>query len=304
MRVTDLIPRLILIFITLPFVPLPAQTGLSIPRPIIHLEGETVRIEYDLVQTAPSDLFTIRLEIKDSLGNTIDAQSLEGDIGKHISGGESKAILWDLEKDEIFLDEEIFFQVLALPEQQLMAGGNQPEADDVEMDKADELSTQPREDELAGYEETSASVQSEWSRAGLVLQSLALPGLGLSRVHGKPHWIRGAVGYGCIAGSVYMNRRAAESYDAYRSVSRLSDVDPSFRKATNQDLASEILAYTAIGIWAADLVWTLAGTSNLNTSSAISRTGGFSVRTAVQSFMWSGNGSSTPVPSLTIRYQF
>jgi len=51
---------------------------------------------------------------------------------------------------------------------------------------------------------------------GLILSSTILPGAGLTRVHsGKPYWIIGIAGYGCIAASVLINKKAVSSYNAY-----------------------------------------------------------------------------------------
>ena len=91
-------------------------------------------------------------------------------------------------------------------------------------------------------------------RTGIILQSLALPGLGLSRMTGKPHWLRGVAGYGCIAGSIILNRQAISTYDDIDDLEDYDDKNELFQKSLNRDNISEVLAYAAIGIWV-DIGW-------------------------------------------------
>ena len=122
-----------------------------------------------------------------------------------------------------------------------------------------------------------------------MLQSLLFPGLGLSRINrGKPHWIKGVVAYGSVAGSIYLNRKAVNSFEDYRNAGSLDEVDPAYNNAVKQDAVSEALAYAAIGIWAADMVWTLLGSRQL--------TGGLSLGTGFETV------SQTPL--IALRYKF
>jgi len=101
-------------------------------------------------------------------------------------------------------------------------------------------------------------------RSSLILQSLAFPGLGLSRLSGKPHWIRGVAGYGCIAGSVILNRMAISTYSDYQDPGSAERAGSLLEQAVRQDNISEALAFAALGIWISDIVWTLVGTSGMN----------------------------------------
>jgi len=123
------------------------------------------------------------------------------------------------------------------------------------------------EDEVKAKEDLTSPVQSEvkqFSRTGLILQSLAFPGLGLSRYKGSPHWIRGALGYGCLAGSVIMNRAALATYGDIMDQPGFDAKDVLYQDALKLDGISEVLAYTAIAIWVSDLVWTIVGTSDMD----------------------------------------
>ncbi len=171
-------------------------------------------------------------------------------------------------------------------------------ADDPPVTEETMVENEPQSKEDAKpADESHSSVNKSFNRSAIILQSVALPGLGLSRVNpGKPHWIRGVVGYGCIAGSLYFNNKAASSYEDYKNSSRLEDVDDLYNKAVQQDVISEVLAYTAIGIWVVDLVWTFLVTSDLNLNQPSANHKGFSVGTTVEPV------SSAPL--IALRYKF
>jgi hypothetical protein len=136
----------------------------------------------------------------------------------------------------------------------------------------------------------------EFNRTGIIIQSLALPGLGLSRVTGKPHWIRGVAGYGCVAGAIVLNRMAINDFNTIKDLENVRDVNDAFDRSVRRDQISEVMAYTAVGIWAADLVWTILGTADLKQNPFSSETAGFAVK-----------GNLDPlscVPMISIRYQF
>ncbi|MFO7670821.1 MAG: hypothetical protein R6W31_14280 [Bacteroidales bacterium] len=218
-----------------------AQNSIEIPAPTIELKGNKIHITYDILNSQPSEIFNIQLEIQNEEGAPINAKAFYGDIGGNVSGGTKKSIIWDLEADNIFLNAEIFINIYAekviLPTQ----------------------STQ-------GYKRTS-----------LILQSVAFPGLGLTKVKGKPHWIKGLAAYGCLGGAIALNRMAISSYDDFLAAETVDDANALYTKASRQDVISESLAFVAIGIWVTDLVWTIIGTSNDHQK--ISFNGGYSAMT-------------------------
>ncbi|UCG27928.1 MAG: hypothetical protein JSV24_00810, partial [Bacteroidales bacterium] len=103
----------------------------------------------------------------------------------------------------------------------------------------------------------------DFSRAGIVIQSLAVPGLGLSRATGDPHWLRGVAGYGCIAGSIVLNHQAVNTFNTIGGLDNVDEIKKAFDKSVQQDKISEVLACAALGIWVTDIIWTIAGTSGL-----------------------------------------
>ena len=235
------------VFFSFPFTGLRGQVNSSaeVSEPRLELQGNSVHIYYDISGSQPSETFTITVVVEDEQGNAIRASSLEGDVGKKISGGSNKHIIWNYEEDNVFLNAEIEIRVNASVEK-------------------------PRE--------TPKESPGEAGRAGIILQSVALPGLGLTKVTGKPHWIKGVAGYGCIAGSVVMNRMAISTYNSISDLETDVAITEAYDKSVQQDQVSEILAYAAIGIWVTEFVWTLVGTSHMKKSSSLAASKGISLK--------------------------
>jgi hypothetical protein len=249
-----------------------AQTPIQISDPKLELKGNIIHISYNILNSKTSEKYSVSIEITDSAGNKINAKAFAGDIGDYVSGGNTKHVTWNLEADSIFMDAEIFIKIYAkavhLPEPVI---------------------TEKEED-------TAEIVPISFNRTGIIFQSLAFPGLGLSRMTGKPHWIRGAAGYGCIAGSIYFNRKAVSTYEDYKNQITVEDAQNLYDASANQDAISEALAYTAIAIWVADFIWTMVGTSELKKKSSTSDTSGFSFGSSFEPL------SNRPL--IAIRYSF
>ncbi len=85
-------------------------------------------------------------------------------------------------------------------------------------------------------------------------------------------------GYGCIAGSVVLNQKAIDTYNKeFLKAYEPEEADRLLKKSISQDNLSEILAYTAIGIWAIDIVWTIIGSSGLTEDMSRRKNRGLSI---------------------------
>ena len=255
-----------------------AQKSITVSDPRLELKGSKLLINYDILNSNLKDKFFVGLEIKDIDGNLLNTRALSGDIGEGITGGNNKLIIWDLNADKIFMDSDILVDIyvrpLSVDEPSILNNSGETE-----------LSNSERNTEVKGF-----------SRSSIMLQSLVLPGLGLSRVTGKPHWIRGVAGYCCIGGSIYLNRKAIATYENFRSATEPQDAETLFSTSTTQDMVSEVLAYAAIGIWVSDIIWTLLGTSDLNKEGLNSQSRGFSIKTSLDCY--------TEAPLIGICYRF
>jgi hypothetical protein len=175
-------------------------------------------INYNLLKAKSGVLYEITLEITGSGGNKIPAKSLTGDIGSNISGGFNKQIIWDYNSDGIVLRDNIFIELFAIP-----VGGELTESN-MGMGKS-------------------------------VLLSALVPGLGIEK--GKPYWLIGIAAYGSIGYSVFLNKRAVDSYTKYKQSLDEATNDELLQKSMDQNNLSKTMAYTAAGIWGVNLVWTM-----------------------------------------------
>ncbi len=285
------------------------QNTVVVSKPVLSLEKGKLSIEYKLLNTSKSEKFFIRVGITNQSGNSIEAKSLSGDLGKGIPGGGNKKITWDIEADSIFLDEDIFVEVYALPEVppviEISNAGKASEEKFAEEKVTEEKITEEKITEQKFAEEKAlvdkatkqSSTKEELNRMSLITQSIAFPGLGLSRLHpGAPHWLRGVAAYGCLAGSVYLNRKAWSSYQDYLGSESPAEVEDRFNKAYNEKKTSGILGYTAIGIWVVDLAWTIIGTSGMNIDQLSANQKRLSIGTSVEPI--------SNVPLIALRYKF
>ena len=213
-----------------------SQSQISISAPRLELQGKKLHIIYDLLNSQPKDRFLVWLEITDESGDKIQPNALSGDIGEKISGGIDKIIIWDLEKDGILINEEIFVEVFA-------------ERTYVPIIQKDQ--------EKINSEGTPAESK-RFTRSNIVISSVILPGWGQSKTsRGKPYYVLGVVGYGCLGCSVILNRVAIGTYNDYKISLDVDERLSLFDKSVTQDNISEYLAFAAAGIWAANIIWAL-----------------------------------------------
>ena len=212
-------------------------------KPRLEVSDENLVIEYDILNVDPSDFFIVWIEVTDAAGNKISAVSLTGDVGKEIKGGSNKRIIWDLGNDKILIDEDIFVEIKAekIPAKEETAEAETPE--ETKTEKKDE----------------SMVERKTISKTNMLLSSVVLPGWGQTKLSkGKPYWLLGVAGYGCIAGSISLNRMASSAYQDYKESIDPDEFNAFYDKAIQQDKISKYMAYSGIGIWVADLIWVLA----------------------------------------------
>jgi hypothetical protein len=264
-----------------------AQLPTLVSTPKLSLQNNSVQVLYEILNSSVTEKFTIRIEITTANGELIPAHSLSGDIGSGVEGGPEKEIIWDFEADSVYLNEKIFVQIYASPELPATPKQQSPPEEQLE-----DVNTYQAPADVG----TQVSNE-DFNRSAIILQSLAFPGLGLSRMNpGKPHWIRGALGYGCIVGSIVLNQQAIKNYDSYQDPENLDKIDDLFNKASQQDQISEVLGYAAVGIWVLDIIWTIVGTSDLNKDQLSLNQYGLSIGTTIEPLSF--------VPMIALKYRF
>lgn len=249
----------LVIFILIhPLLSAEAQAHFTLSDPVVTQNEQQVRISYGFPGSDSSEFFTVSLFITDGDGRLIQARALSGDIGTGVPGGNRREILWDPKTDRIFMNEQLYFQVTAsrFSPVQSLPGGQV----DLQAGSSVGSGSAPPAINPGSYPiPSSLSYSRGFSRMGIVVQSLLIPGLGLSRITGKPHWLRAVAGYGCLAGAVWFNVKAFNTYEGILDQEGFDAQQEQIQRSIREDHISEGFAYAAAGIWLADLVWTIAG---------------------------------------------
>jgi hypothetical protein len=103
-----------------------------------------------------------------------------------------------------------------------------------------------------------------------LLLSSVWPGLGMYKADKSiPYWILGVAGYGSLGASYYMNKKANDNYEAYKNNTVDEQNDVLLSKSQDQNKLSKTFAYTAVGIWGINLVWTAIKTKKVKQSGVV-----------------------------------
>jgi hypothetical protein len=292
------------------------QNSITLSKPRLELSDDNLVIQYDILNSKSGDFFDVWIEVTDVSGKEVKALSVAGDIGKDIKGGRNKKITWNLATDSIFIDENIFIEVKAekiiITEDQaettktedLAAKEDSKVQDESKMQDESKIKEVPELIDDSGVKEDTKTYSpvnntgiNDISKGNVLLSSVVLPGWGQTKTsRGKPYWLIGAAGYGCLAGSVIMTLNSRSVYNDYKT-----EMDPDysndlFEKANQRKNVSKYLAFSAAGIWAVDLIWVLAtparssGSVDFGTGKELKIMPGFSA------------DLYTPVVSLTVKF--
>nr|NQU88937.1 hypothetical protein [Bacteroidota bacterium] len=202
-----------------------AQSKANVENVDFNLEGENLVITYDISKVKSGETFNVSVNITTASGSKINAFALSGDIGPGVYGGKYKRIVWDLVKDNVYIDDEIAVEVIA----------------------------------------TSEITSKPVSVGGALLRSLVLPGWGnMYAKGGGAYWLMGVVGYGAVAGAVMMNNKAYNTYEDYKNSDVPSERDQLYNDADQYYKNQKVLMLGAAAIWAVDLIWTGIQAGNVN----------------------------------------
>jgi predicted protein tyrosine phosphatase len=160
--------------------------------------------------------------------------------------------------------------------------------------------TGPAPEKNAPEKKEKSLAESTVKTGSNLLLSTVCPGWGLTRLsNGKPYWLLGVAGYGCIAASYYLNRQAYSNYQKYKSSAdayKTKDMDAYFNTGKSQYTASNVLALSAITLWIADLGITWIKASKMKRSVAGAKSASFSVGSSYD--------YGTNTPRISIYYTF
>ncbi|MBN1952400.1 MAG: hypothetical protein JW801_14460 [Bacteroidales bacterium] len=224
-------------------------------------------IDYRITNSNPENLFKVWIEVYDAKDQTINALSLSGDIGSKIIGGDEYQIVWDYYKDMRDVNQEVFLEVCAeliqdvqKPEPVLLDPKESATLAKKEVNKDNlsdsELNTNSTESNVLEASESAASSALHFTKVKALYRSVLFPGLGFTWMdRSSAHLAKGLTGYGLIVSSVIFNRLSIKTYNQYLAAATTEDRNTYFNASSNQDNLSEIMAWSAIGIWTIELIW-------------------------------------------------
>lgn len=242
------------IFLIMPFGLLGQKVKVETTK--LEIKDNKLVISYSFVKSKKNQLFDVWLSIKTETGKVINANSLSGDIGKNILGGEDKQIVWDFNKDGIILNEEVSVEVLT---DIVSAGASSGKA---------------------------------------ILLSSIVPSLGLTNLDkGNPYWLLGVATYGALGASVFLNNKAVTDYDSYKTERNKETSNTLFSNSEKNEQLSKTMAYSAAGIWAVSMVWTVIKAKKSGKSVASS----FNKK---KLFFHTGINPKTKIAGFSLKYRF
>lgn len=130
-----------------------------------------------------------------------------------------------------------------------------------------------------------------------LLLSAIVPGLGATKVDGKPYWLMGVIGYGTLASSILFNQQSISAYNSYLEEPDINASDSFFNDSKQKDLLSKSMAYTATGIWCLSMIITAIKAKKSNSSIA-------EIYNNKKLFFTSGINPQTKIASFNLKYQF
>ncbi|MEZ5195871.1 MAG: hypothetical protein R2764_05600 [Bacteroidales bacterium] len=224
-----------------------SQSSARVENIDFYAVGSNLTITYEIAKAKAGEYFEVWVKITTDSGKEIVPIAMTGDVGKNVTGGENKRIIWDIEADNATIDEEISVEVFAKS---------------MGIPKTIEEPTTTKDDYNVKDE---PKAKGNVSVGKALILSAVLPGLGNRYVKGKgAPWLIGVAGYGMIAGSILMNNSAYNAYEDYKVETDATQRSDFYDSAKSKKSISTVLAGTAIAIWVADLVWTgiQAGSAN------------------------------------------
>lgn len=189
-------------------------------------------INYDLVNTKPRERFNITVNIFTVAGKEIDAQAFSGDVNSDVSGGYKKKIIWDIQKDIAYIEDEIIVRVLA--------------------------------------ELQNPKIIKPTSKGTALFLSTLYPGWGSAKItRKKAHVLKGLLAYGCVAGAVVYNYKAYDNYEKYKNAFEVNESDKLFEDAENQRMISEVFLYSAVAVWSLEYLNILLAKNRTRTTAGL-----------------------------------
>jgi len=198
-----------------------SQTKAKIQDVQIRKDADNVLVTYDLINTKAKERFDIRLLVIPLDGEKIYPKSTKGDVGRLIKGGKNKSITWEINKDQLYINEKIYAEIRAT------------------------------------FDPDHVLPVSRGKALGL---SAIMPGLGINRLNKGEgaYWVLGIAFYGTGAASAYYYIQANNTYTNYLNTSDMEQRNKFYDQSKDERLLAQIFMYSAATIYVTNIIWTLA----------------------------------------------
>jgi hypothetical protein len=103
------------------------------------------------------------------------------------------------------------------------------------------------------------------SKGSIILMSTAVPGLGQTKVSGKPWWLCSIAAYGTLASGFIIYKSSLNTYNLYKAENNPSTRTDQYNKAQKNLNIANTLFITSATLWVANIIWA-AATPNSNQS--------------------------------------
>lgn len=108
------------------------------------------------------------------------------------------------------------------------------------------------------YVEVKAEEYVKFNKGSMILLSTFVPGLGQSKMSGKPYWLTSIAAYGAMAGGLMTHSKYQNTLKLYRSEEDPVKRKQFFDKAQSQMNMSGILIVSGAAIWIGNMIWVSA----------------------------------------------
>jgi len=208
-----------------------AQSKAIVENVDFFIENDNLIITYDIVKARTGETFDVSVKISTVKGTPIKAYALNGDIGTGVYGGNFKRIEWNLAKDNVVIDDEIFVEVFA----------------------------------TAPHSPLSPISAKQVSVGGAMLRSALFPGWGNCYAKkGGAYWLIGLAAYGSAGAAILFNNKAYNKYEDYKNSTSASERNQLYQDANDSYDMQKRMIIVAGTIWVADIIWTGLQAGNVN----------------------------------------
>ncbi len=98
-----------------------------------------------------------------------------------------------------------------------------------------------------------------YNKGSLILSSALLPGLGQSKITGKPWYLGGVATYGALAGGMIFHKMSLDTYEKYDLERENPETrDKLYNQSVKEWTFSTGLFATAAVLWTANMIWIIA----------------------------------------------